>query len=59
MEVSGIGHPNQWGFKEGRSTGNLLLHVTEHWKEALESGQYVGVLFVDFKRHLTLLTEVF
>ena len=37
MEVSGIGHPNQWGFKKGRSGKGLLLHVTEHWKEALDS----------------------
>ena len=50
MEVSGIGHTNQWGFKEGRSTEGLLLHLTEHWKGALDNGQYVGVLFVDFKK---------
>ena len=28
----------------------LLLHLTETWKEAIDNGYYVGVIFVDFKK---------
>ena len=50
MGIAGIGNENQWGFKQGRSTEGLLLYITEQWKEALDNGQYVGILFVDFKK---------
>ena len=52
MEVSGIGHPNKWGFKEGRSTQGLLLYLTEHWKEPWTTVNMLGVLFVDFKKNI-------
>ena len=29
LEASGIAHENQWGFRKGRSTEGLLLHLTE------------------------------
>ena len=50
MNATGIGYTNQWGFKEGRSTEGVLLQLTGQWKGALDNGQYVGVLFVDFKK---------
>ena len=31
MDSSGVAHPNQWGYKQGRSTEGLLLHLTEKW----------------------------
>ena len=41
---------HQWGFKKGRSPELLMLHLTETWKEALDRGTTVGVLFIDFKK---------
>ena len=43
-------HSNQWGFKKGVSTESLLLYLTETWKEAIDDGYKVGVIFLDFKR---------
>ena len=40
----------QWGFKKGQSTETLLLYMTETWKDALDKGYKVGVIFVDFKK---------
>ena len=40
----------QWGFRKGHSTESLLLHLTEMWKEALDDGLKVGVLFSDFRK---------
>ena len=40
----------QWGFRKGHSTESLLLHLTEVWKEALDDGLKVGVLFIDFRK---------
>ena len=40
----------QWGFKAGRCTEDLLLHLTESWRKALDKGKVIGVLFLDFKK---------
>ena len=50
MNVNGAKTPNQWGFLEGKSTELLLLHMTEIWKYALDQGEVVGVLLIDFKK---------
>ena len=50
LEEAGIGHQNHWGFRKGRSTEELLLYLTETWKQALDDNYYVGVLFIDFKK---------
>ena len=41
---------HQWGFRTGRSTESILLHMTEKWHKALDEGKVVGVLFIDFKK---------
>ena len=47
---SGVLHPNQWAFQKGISTESLLLLLTETWKKAVDQGNKVGVIFVDFKK---------
>lgn len=42
------------GFIKGRSTEGLLTHPTEQWKIALCNGNVVGVVFIDFKKHLSV-----
>ena len=48
MESNGALTTSQWGFRKGRSTEGLLLHMTETWKQALE--EVVGVLLIDFRK---------
>ena len=38
----------QWAYRKGKSTEQLLIHLTERWREAAERRLYVGVLFIDF-----------
>ena len=47
---SGVLHPNQWAFQKGISTESLLLLLTETWKKAVDQGNKVGVICVDFKK---------
>ena len=45
-----ISSAHQWAYKQGFSTELLLLYLTERWKEELDNGQVIGVLFIDFKK---------
>ena len=47
-----LSNENQWGFIKGWSTEGLLIHLTEKWKIALDNGNVVGVVFIDFKKAL-------
>ena len=38
----------QWAYRKGKSTEQLLIHLTERWREAVERKLFVGILFVDF-----------
>ena len=40
----------QWAYRKGKSTEQLLIHLTERWREAVEKKLYVGILFVDFTK---------
>ena len=46
----GISSQSQWGFKSGRSTEFLMLHLTEAWRQELDKNRTVGILFIDFKK---------
>ena len=50
LEDNEILDENQWGFRKSKSTEGLLLNLTENWKQALDEGKVIGVLFVDFKK---------
>ena len=38
----------QWAYRKGKSTEQLLIHLTERWREAVERKLFVGILSVDF-----------
>ena len=59
LEENSLIHQNQWGFKKGVSTESLLLYLSETWKKAVDSGDKVGVAFVDFQKHSTPLIILF
>ena len=46
----GISSQSQWGFKSGRSTEFLMLHLTEAWRQELDKNRTVVILFIDFKK---------
>ena len=50
ISENGLSNENQWGFIKGRSTEGLLTHLTEKWKIALDNGNVVGVVYIDFKK---------
>ena len=49
LEDNKILNENQWGFRKRKSTQGLLLNLTKNWKQALDEGNVMGVLFVDFR----------
>ena len=57
-DSSGIAHPNQCGYKQGRSTQGILLHLTEKWNQAINEGLYVAILFIDFQKASDGVQEV-
>ena len=40
----------QWAYHAGYSTELLLIHLTETWRRAIDSGLVVAVASVDFKK---------
>ena len=40
----------QWAYMKGKSTEQLLKHLTERWREAIERKLFVGILFVDLTK---------
>ena len=55
----------QWGFLEGRSTVAALLHLTDHWLQALEAGHDICAVFFDFRKafdsvpHMPLMEKIY
>ena len=52
---NGLSNKHQWGFTKGKSTELLMLHLTETWKNALDQGKIIGVLFINFKKAFDLV----
>ena len=40
----------QWAYRKGKSTEQLLIHLTERWRQAVERKLFVGKLFLDFTK---------
>ena len=40
----------QWAYRAGYSTKLLLIHLTESWRRAVDSGMVVTAAFVNFKK---------
>ena len=40
----------QSGFHAGYSTQDVLLHVSDSWLKAVDTGQYVGAIFLDLAK---------
>ena len=50
LKDSGILPQSQWGFQKGKSSEHLLLQMTEEWRNLLDNGKVICVLFIDFQK---------
>ena len=41
---------NQWAYRKGYSTELLLVHLTETWRHAIDTGYVEAVAFIDFRK---------
>ena len=54
----------QWGFTKGVSPDMHLINMTETWREHIEQGKLIGIIFLDFRKafdsvcHRTLLLKL-
>lgn len=54
----------QRAYRSGHLTEYLLIHLTESWRKALDSGKFVAAAFIDFKKafdrvsHATLVMKL-
>ena len=49
----------QWGFRGGRSTEGLLIHLTETWKQTLDNSRVVGAVYIDFQKAFDTVSYYF
>ena len=54
----------QWAYRPGHSTEYLMIHLTETWRSVIDSGKFVAVAFIDFRKafdsipHATLIMKL-
>ena len=50
FKSNNLASDRQWAYRAGYSTELLLIHLTESWRRAVDSGMVVAAAFVDFKK---------
>ena len=55
FEKTNILHQHQSGFREKHSCQTALLRLVDSWLEDIDSGNYVGAVFLDFKKAFDLV----
>ena len=50
LESNNLLPPQQSGFRSAFSTTSLLLKTTTNWMKSIDSGCYVGALFLDLRK---------
>ena len=54
----------QWAYRPGHSTEYPMIHLTETWRSVIDSGKFVAVAFIDFRKafdsvpHATLIMKL-
>ena len=48
-------HKTQSGFRAGHSCETALIHMIDSWLHAIDNGQMIGVVLVDFKKAFDLV----
>ena len=49
-KIQGDLDPHQYGAIKGRSTTHALIDMTHHWNKAVDEGQSVRAVFIDFAK---------
>ena len=47
----------QWAYRAGYSTELLLVHLTEEWRKLLDSGKFVAVACIDFRKTFDIVSH--
>ena len=47
----------QCAYRKEKSIAQLLIHLTERWREAVERKLFGGILFVDFTKAFDTVTH--
>lgn len=55
INMHGLLHNTQSGFRQNHSCETALLSMVESWLDALDNGKLIGVLFIDFKKAFDLV----
>ena len=50
-------HPNQSGFRENHSCQTALTHLVDQWLHNINSNEFNGVLFVDFRKAFDVISH--
>ena len=50
LKINNLVSERQWAYRAGYLTELLLIHLTETWRRALDSGKIVVVVFVEFQK---------
>ena len=50
LESNNLIHDRQYGFRQFRSTGDILAHITHKWNKALETGKETFVVGLDISK---------
>jgi hypothetical protein len=51
-------HDSQSGFRPKYSTSSALLNITEDWLNAIDKGEYVGIVMLDLKKAFDTVNHV-
>ena len=50
LHITSILFEKQFGFRQCHSTAHALIEIIEKMKQACDSGQYAGGVFLDFQK---------
>ena len=52
-------HRTQSGFRSQHSCETALVHMIDSWLNAMDNGELVGIVLVDFKKPYQSFSEIF
>ena len=50
LQLNSVLQPNQFGFRPGNSTQDVLVDVVDGWRKAVDDDKVVGAVFLDFSK---------
>ena len=50
LQFNNILEPNQFGFRPGHSTQDVLVNMVDGWRKAMDEDEVVGAVYLDFSK---------